>query len=84
MKNIQIQQNALAASFVLHGELLTDCNYDGYEGDKVAFDRLYDEVLVICVQELPDDADIEQIAETFHEYKLEQMMGDRDMDWYLF
>ena len=84
MKSIQVQQNALAASFVLHEQLLNDCNYEGYEGDKIAFDRLYDEVLVICVQELPDDADIEQIAETFHSYKLEQMMGDRDMDWYLF
>ena len=84
MKSIQVQQNALAASFVLHKQLLNDCNYEGYDGDKIAFDRLYDEVLVICVQEVPDDADIEMITETFHDYKLEQMNGEREIDWYLY
>jgi hypothetical protein len=84
MKNIQLQEKALRASFVLHDELLNDCNYEGYEGDKEAFDRLYDEVLVICAQEVPDDADIEMITETFHTYKFEQMNGEREIDWYLF
>ena len=84
MKSIQVQQKALASAFVLHKQLLNDCNYEGYDGDKIAFDRLYDEVLVICVQEVPDDADIEMITETFHDYKLEQMNGEREIDWYLY
>ena len=83
MNQIKLQQKALNASFMLHEQMLTDCNYAGYDGDKFAFDRLYEEVLVICRDELPDDADIEQIVNTFHEYMLEQMTGDRDQDWYL-
>jgi hypothetical protein len=83
MSNIQLQQKALTASFVLHEQMLTDCNYAGYDGDKFAFVRLYCEVLVICRDELPDDADCDQIIETFHEYMLEQMNGERDVDWYL-
>jgi hypothetical protein len=83
MKNVQLQQKALQASFQLHGELLTDCCYDGYDGDKKAFDTLYAEVLVICRDELPDDATVEYVCETFHDYKLEQMDGVREIDWYL-
>ena len=83
MNKIKLQQKTLAVSFLLHEQLLNDCNYAGYDGDKFAFDRLYGEVLVICRDELPDDADIEQIVNTFHEYMLEQMTGDRDQDWYL-
>jgi len=83
MNQIKLQQKALNASFMLHEQMLTDCNYAGYDGDKFAFDRLYCEVLVICRDELPDDADLEQVVDTFHEYMLEQMNGYRDQDWYL-
>lgn len=88
MKNetasMTVEQKALAASFQLHNEMMYDCCYAGYEGDKVAFDRLYEEVLVICAQELPDDADLDQVNEMFHEYQLEQMNGDRDICWFLY
>ena len=77
------QQKALAASFLLHNQLLDDCNYAGYEGTKEDFDRLYDEVFVICRDELPDDADCEQVIETFYDYQLEQMDGVREVGWYL-
>ena len=81
--NIHYQKKALEVSFVLHQQLLTDCCYDGYDGDKDAFDNLYKEVYAIARYELPDDADIEQIVTTFHEYQLEQMNGERDICWYL-
>jgi hypothetical protein len=83
MKNVQLQEKALRASFQLHGELLTDCCYNGYEGDKEDFDTLYAEVLVICRDELPDDADVDYVCETFHDYQLEQMNGHREIGWYL-
>ena len=84
MKNdLMFSQKALEACFVLHKQMLTDCAYDGYDGDKDAFDRLYDEVLVICRDELPDDADVDYVVETFHDYQLEQMDGVREIGWYL-
>ena len=84
MKNdLMFSQKALEASFVLHKQLLTDSCYDGYDGGKDAFDNLYNEVLVICRDELPDDADIDYVVETFHDYQLEQANGYREIGWYL-
>jgi hypothetical protein len=83
MKNVQLSQKTLQVCFVLHEQLLTDCCYDGYDGDKKAFDNLYQEVFVIIRDELPDDADAEQIIDTFHDYQLEMMNGHREIDWYL-
>jgi hypothetical protein len=83
MKEIALAQLALQASFVLNGQLLNDCCYAGYEGDKESFDRLYAEVYVICRDELPDDADVDQVVEMFHDYQLEIMDGLREVDWYL-
>jgi len=83
MNKIKLQQKALQASFMLHEQMLTDCNYAGYDGDKFAFDRLYCEVLVICRDVLPDDADLEQVVDTFHDFMFAQMNGDLDQDWYL-
>ena len=83
MNKIQLSQKALAASIQLHGELLNDCCYAGYDGDKEAFDSLYAEVLVICRDELPDDASVAFVCETFHDYAFEQMNGEREIGWYL-
>jgi hypothetical protein len=83
MNQTQLQQKALAASIQLHGELLHEACYAGYDGDKKAFDTLYAEVLVICRDELPDDATVEYVCETFHDYALEQMDGVREIGWYL-
>jgi len=83
MNEMTFSQKALEASFVLHKQLLTDCCYAGYDGDKVTFDTLYAEVYAICSDELPNEADIDQVIETFHEYQLEQMNGEREVGWYL-
>jgi hypothetical protein len=84
MKNETSLQNlALSASFVLHGQLLADCNYAGYDGGKNDFDNLYKEVYSIIREELPNDADLEQIVDCFHEYQLEIMNGQRDVCWFL-
>ena len=83
LANTYFQQKALEVSFVLHNQLLTDCNYAGYDGDKEAFDNLYKEVYAIARYELPDDADNALIENTFHEYQLEQMNGEREICWYL-
>lgn len=85
MKNaMTLSQKALVASLELHKDLTTECCYAGYDADKEAFDRLYDEVLVICRDEVPDDADIDYICEVFHQYQLEQMNDERAVDWYLY
>ena len=76
-------QKALEACFVLHKQMLTDCCYAGYDGTKDDFDTLYAEVLVICRDELPDEAEIDQVVETFHDYQLETMDGVREIGWYL-
>jgi hypothetical protein len=83
MNKTDLSQKALSAAFQLHGELLNDCCYAGYDGDKEAFDRLYAEVFIICRDELPDDASVAYVCETFHDYQLEQMNGDREIGWYL-
>jgi hypothetical protein len=82
MKN-DLLSKALGATIVLHGQMLNDCNYAGYDGTKDDFDNLYAEVYIICRDELPDEADIEQVVETFHDYQLEQMEGVREIGWYL-
>jgi hypothetical protein len=83
MKTTLFQQKALSASFVLHEQMLTDCNYDGYDGGKDDFDNLYKEVYLIVREELPDNADLEQIVQCFHDYQLEIMEGQRDVTWFL-
>ena len=88
MKNETASMNpyakALEATIELHKSLLTDCCYEGYDGDKDAFDNLYNQVEVIVRCELPDDADIEQVVDTFHQYQLETMNGEREIGWFLY
>ena len=74
---------ALEATIALHKELLTDDAFDGYEGTKDDFDNLYKEVYVIVRDELPDEADIVQVCETFYDYQLEITNGDREVCWHL-
>ena len=80
---LTLSQKALAACFQLHGELLNEACYAGYDGTKKDFDNLYAEVYVICHDELPTNATVEYVCETFHDYALEQMNGDREIGWYL-
>lgn len=82
MKN-NLLNKALTATIQLHGELLGESCYAGYDGTKDDFDTLYAEVYVICRDELPDDATVEYVCETFHDYQLEQMDGVRGIGWYL-
>jgi hypothetical protein len=80
---INLLNKALTATIQLHGELLGEACYAGYDGTKDDFDSLYAEVYAIARDEVPDEADIDQICETFHDYQLEQMQGHRDIGWYL-
>jgi hypothetical protein len=78
-----VSQKALAACFELHNEMAADESFAGYEGDKEAFDNLYKEVYILVRDELPDDADVAYVCETFYDYQLEIANGDRDVCWYL-
>jgi hypothetical protein len=84
MMKTNLLSKALEATIELHKSMLTDCCYEGYDGTKDDFDNLYEEVYVICREELPDEADAAQVIETFHEYQLEQMNGEREIGWYLY
>ena len=86
MKNdlMLLDQKALRAAFVLNDELLVSDAAWGYNGDKDDFDRLFAECRKIAADELPDEADIEQICEMFWDIQLEVMNGDREVDWYLY
>jgi hypothetical protein len=81
--NLMFNTKALEATIALHKELLADEGAAGYEGDKEAFDNLYKEVYIIVRDELPDDADVAYVCETFYDYQLEITNGDRDVCWYL-
>lgn len=80
---LDMQQKALEACFALHKQLLTDDAAWGYDGTKDDFDRLFAEVYIIARDEVPDEADIEQVIETFWDYQMEQMNGVREIGWYL-
>jgi hypothetical protein len=83
MKNVQLLQKTLSATILVHQQYL-DCPYwCGYDADKEAFDNLYREVYAIVHEELPDDADLEQIVNLFNLYQLEITDGERDVCWFL-
>jgi hypothetical protein len=75
---------ALTAACRLHGELLADDGFAGYDGTKGAFDLLYSELFVIARDEISlEISPVEQVVETFYQYQLEIGEGQREIDWYL-
>lgn len=75
---------ALTATCRLHGELLADENFAGYDGTKDAFDRLYSELFVIARDEVSLEIEpVEMVVETFYVFQFEIGEGDREVDWYL-
>ena len=67
----------------LHGELLADEGFAGYDGSKDQFDRLYAELLVIARNEIhPDLLDEENLVETFYSFQAAIAAGDADADWF--
>jgi hypothetical protein len=80
-----MQDRALRATFALHDDMTgssAQSGFDGYNGTKEDFDRLFNEVFIITRDEVPDDAEVDQILETFYDYQLEILNGDRSDDWY--
>jgi hypothetical protein len=73
---------ALNATIAIHNKIQNDEAFNGYEGDKDAFDELYKQVYVIVRNELFDDADLELVTETFFWYQSEIADGEREVDWY--
>lgn len=78
------ENTALSACFQLHGELLKDEFFAGYEGTKEQFDELYKNVYKIVSEELWDGAEVDQVIETFYTYETEIAQGLRECDWYLY
>jgi hypothetical protein len=75
---------ALEACFVLHTELQKSDTFCGYEGTKEDFDYLFQEVYVIARDEVSLEVEpVEQIVDTFYQYQLEIVAGDRQIAWYL-
>jgi hypothetical protein len=75
---------ALEACFVLHTELQKSDTFSGYEGTKEDFDYLFQEVYVIARDEVSLEVEpVEQIVDTFYQYQLEIVAGDRQIYWYL-
>ena len=75
---------ALTAACELHGELLADQGFAGYDGTKDAFDRLYSELFVIARDEVSLEVEpVSQVVETFYQYQLEICESQRAFDWYL-
>jgi hypothetical protein len=83
MKNVQLLQKTLSATILIHQKYLDWPYWCGYDADKEAFDNLYREVYAIVHEELPDDADLEQIVNLFDQYQLEITNGERDVCWFL-
>ena len=83
MKNVQLLQKTLSATILVHQQYLDCFSRCGYGADKEAFNSLYREVYAIVHEELPDDADLEQIVNLFDQYQLEITNGEREEDWFL-
>lgn len=74
---------ALTATCQLHVELLHDEGFAGYNGTKAEFDSLYRELFVIARDEVSLEVEpVEKVIETFFDYQLEVVNGDREMDWF--
>lgn len=75
---------ALQAAIQLHSDLIYDDGFAGYNGTKEAFDRLYQELFVIARDEVSlEVSPLDQVIETFYDYQLEIVEGQRDVEWYL-
>jgi hypothetical protein len=75
---------ALTAACELHGELLADQGFAGYDGTKEQFDNLYQELFVIARDEVSLEVEaVSQVMDTFFEYQMEISEGQRAFDWYL-
>jgi hypothetical protein len=85
MKNeLATEQLALQAAFALNSDLLTADAAWGYDGSKEDFDRLYKECLAICNEIALEILSVDQICDTFWDFQLEVMNGQREVDWYLY
>lgn len=74
---------ALTAACQMHGDLLNDNGFLGYDGTKHSFDSLYNELFVIARDEVSLEVEpVEQVIETWYEYQAEISNGERDPFWY--
>ena len=74
---------ALTAACQLHKDLLNSDGFEGYDGTKEQFDRLFQELFVIARDEVSLEIDpISQVTETFWDYQTEISFGQRDSDWF--
>ena len=74
---------ALNAAVALHLLLPNMDGYDGYDGTKQQFDRLYQELFIIARDEVSLEIDpVDQVTETFFDYQVEISAGDRSFDWF--
>lgn len=74
---------ALQAAVQLHGELLHDEGFAGYDGTKEQFDELYRELFVIARDEVSLEVDpVNQVVDTFYEYQAEISAEVRQFDWF--
>jgi hypothetical protein len=74
---------ALTAACRLHSELLNDDGFFGYDGTKHQFDLLFQELFVIARDEVSLEIDpIDQVVETWYEYQMEIVAGERDCCWW--
>ena len=81
--NFSPESVALSCAVNLHQVLPTMDGFDGYDGTKAAFDRLFQELFIIARDEVSLEIEpINQVTDTFFEYQMEISAGDRSFDWY--
>jgi hypothetical protein len=75
---------ALTAACQMHGKLLNDDLFMGYDGTKDSFDALYRELFIIARDEVSLEIEpVDQVIETWYDYQYEIMEGYREPCWYL-
>ena len=75
---------ALTAACQMHGKLLTDDAFMGYDGTKDAFDALYQELFIIARDEVSLEVEpVAQVTETWYDYQYEIMEGHREPCWFM-
>ena len=81
-QQIRVQQMALEAAFQLNKELLSDENFQGYEGSLEQFQLLCEECVYIIEHEMPLFGPTQQVVDMFYENQTEVEEGTRYVGYF--
>ena len=82
--NLTEQQLAITAAAQLHGKMLTDDAFMGYDGTIEQFEDLVQQCYYIAREEVSLEVEpVEQIVDAFYQFNYEIMAGERDVTYWM-